>query len=98
MYKGMERAASFYNVDIVGGDTTSSLSGSTISVTAYGRVTKEQLVLRSGANPGDALFVTGNLGGAYMGLQVLNREKQIFLQTLICNLNLKGMTTSWKTT
>ena len=57
-----------------------SLSGATISVTAYGRVNKEQLVLRSGANPGDALFVTGNLGGAYMGLQVLNREKQIFLQ------------------
>ena len=94
LYKGMERAASFYNVDIVGGDTTSSLSGATISVTAYGRVNKEQLVLRSGANPGDALFVTGNLGGAYMGLQVLNREKQIFFfKTLICNPNLKGMIT-----
>lgn len=90
LYKGMERAASFYNVDIVGGDTTSSLSGSTISVTAYGRVTKEQLVLRSGANPGDALFVTGNLGGAYMGLQVLNREKQIFLQNPDMQPELEG--------
>ena len=90
LYKGMERAASFYNIDIVGGDTTSSLSGATISVTAYGRVKKEQLVLRSGANPGDALFVTGNLGGAFMGLQVLNREKQIFLQNPDMQPELEG--------
>jgi thiamine-monophosphate kinase len=78
LYAGIETAAKLYNVDVVGGDTTSSTSGLIISVTAIGVVEKGNEVLRSGAKPNDLLVVTGDIGGAYMGLQVLEREKEVF--------------------
>ena len=78
LYAGIATAAKFYNIDVVGGDTTSSTSGLIISVTAIGEVEKGNEVLRSGAKPNDLLVVTGDIGGAYMGLQVLEREKEVF--------------------
>lgn len=78
LYKGIKKACDFYNVDLVGGDTTSSYSGLTISITALGRALKEDIVYRSGAKEYDLLVVTGDLGAAYMGLQVLEREKEVF--------------------
>jgi thiamine-monophosphate kinase len=78
LYAGIETAAKLYNVDVVGGDTTSSTSGLIISITAIGVVDKDEVVLRSGAKPNDLLVVTGDLGGAYMGLQILEREKEVF--------------------
>ncbi|BAO75413.1 thiamine-phosphate kinase [Winogradskyella sp. PG-2] len=78
LYAGIATAAKLYNVDVVGGDTTSSTSGLIISVTAIGDIEKGDEVLRSGAKPNDLLVVTGDIGGAYMGLQVLEREKEVF--------------------
>lgn len=78
LYAGITTAAAVYNVDVVGGDTTSSTSGLIISVTAIGEVEKGNEVLRSGAQPNDLIVVTGDLGGAFMGLQVLEREKEVF--------------------
>ena len=78
LYSGIATAAKLYNVDVVGGDTTSSTSGLIISVTAIGEVEKGDEVLRSGAKPNDLLVVTGDIGGAYMGLQILEREKEVF--------------------
>ncbi len=78
LYAGITTAAKLYNVDVVGGDTTSSTSGLIISITAIGEVEKDNVVLRSGAKPNDLLVVTGDLGGAYMGLQVLEREKAVY--------------------
>lgn len=76
LYAGMKLAAGLYGVDIVGGDTTSSVSGLVISVTVMGYVEKDKAVYRNGAREGDLVVVTGDLGGAYMGLQVLRREKK----------------------
>ncbi|MCX7551083.1 thiamine-phosphate kinase [Xanthomarina sp. F2636L] len=78
LYAGIETAAKIYNVDVVGGDTTSSTTGLIISVTAIGMADSENVVYRSGAKPNDLLVVTGDLGAAYMGLQVLEREKEVF--------------------
>ncbi len=78
LYIGIKNACEFYNVDLVGGDTTSTFSGLTISITAIGRAKKEDIVYRSGAKEFDLLVVTGDLGAAYMGLQVLEREKEVF--------------------
>ena len=78
LYAGIQLASKMYNVDVVGGDTTSSTSGLFISVTAIGVAEKEDVVYRSGAKPNDLLVVTGDLGAAYMGLQVLEREKEVF--------------------
>jgi thiamine-monophosphate kinase len=78
LYAGILQATKLYNVDLVGGDTTSSTSGLLISVTAIGKAKKENIVYRSGAQPNDLLVVTGDLGAAYMGLQVLEREKEVF--------------------
>lgn len=77
-YAGVQTACKLYNVDLVGGDTTSSTSGLIVSVTAIGQVKKEDEVYRSGAKPNDLLVVSGDLGGAYLGLQVLEREKEVF--------------------
>lgn len=77
-YEGAKLAAEIYGVDIVGGDTTSSVSGFAISITAIGEVEKDKLALRSGANENDLICVTGDLGSAYIGLQLLEREKAIF--------------------
>lgn len=78
IYAGIRLACDIYGVDLVGGDTTSSLSGLTISVTAMGITPEKLVVKRSGAKEGDLLVVSGELGAAYMGLQVLEREKQVF--------------------
>jgi thiamine-monophosphate kinase len=78
LYAGIETAANVYNVDVVGGDTTSSKSGLLISITALGEVNKDDVVYRKGAKPNDLLVVTGDLGAAYLGLQVLEREKEVF--------------------
>ena len=79
LYSGIKHACKRYNVDLIGGDTTSSLKGLVISVTAIGCTTKSSYVTRSGSKPNDLIVVTGSLGGAYLGLQVLEREKQVFL-------------------
>lgn len=78
LYAGIEAAANIYKVDVVGGDTTSSTSGLLISITAIGEANEKDIVYRTGAKPNDLLVVTGDLGGAYMGLQVLEREKEVF--------------------
>ncbi len=78
-YRGVNAACKNYKVDLVGGDTTSSASGLIISITVVGRVAKNKVAYRSGARVNDILCVTGDLGGAYMGLQILEREKQVFL-------------------
>lgn len=79
LYEGMEAACKDYKVDLVGGDTTSSPSGLIISVSITGRVERDKVVLRSKVEKGDIVCATGDLGGAYIGLQVLEREKQVFL-------------------
>ncbi len=78
IYEGIQLACENYNVDLVGGDTTSSLTGLCISVTAIGCAEKDELVYRKGAKPNDLICVSGNLGAAYAGLQLLEREKKIF--------------------
>lgn len=78
LYSGIHLACEKYGVDLVGGDTTSSLTGLTISVTAIGEATENELVYRHGAKVTDLLCVTGDLGGAYMGLQLLERENEVF--------------------
>lgn len=78
LYAGMELASKLYDLDIIGGDTTSSNKGLIISITAIGEVEEKNTVYRSGAKPNDLLVVTGDLGGAYMGLQALEREKAVF--------------------
>lgn len=77
-YQGIELACRLYGVDLVGGDTTSSTRGMIISVTAIGAAADEEIVYRSGAKKNDLLVVSGDLGAAYMGLQVLEREKEVF--------------------
>ena len=78
LYKGIKKACDIYQIDLVGGDTTSSLSGLVISITAVGTAKKDEVVYRSGAKEYDLLVVSGDLGGAYMGLQVLERERAVF--------------------
>jgi thiamine-monophosphate kinase len=78
LYSGISLACKNFKVDLVGGDTCSSVQGLSISITALGQVSKEKITYRSGANPNDILMVSGNLGAAYMGLQVLEREKAVF--------------------
>jgi thiamine-monophosphate kinase len=79
LYAGIKSACAEYKVDLVGGDTTSSRAGLVISVTAVGQVEKDKVVYRSGAKPSDILCVTGDLGAAYVGLQIMEREKQVYL-------------------
>jgi len=78
IYDGIRLACNRYQVDLIGGDTTSSFTGMTISITAIGEVEKKNIVYRSGAKEKNLVCVSGDLGGAYMGVQVLKREKQIF--------------------
>ena len=78
LYEGIHLACRGYNIDLVGGDTTSSVTGLLISITAIGAVEKDKVVYRNTAKPNDLLVVTGDLGAAYLGLQVLEREKQVF--------------------
>jgi thiamine-monophosphate kinase len=78
LFAGINLAAKTYKVDVIGGDTTSSQKGLIISITAIGEASTEELVYRNGAKVNDLLVVSGDLGAAYMGLQVLEREKQVF--------------------
>lgn len=80
LYSGMLAACEKYGVDLVGGDTTSSGKGLIISIAAVGKAKKEEIVYRNTAQPGDAIVVSGDLGGAYLGLQILEREKQLYLE------------------
>ena len=79
LYAGIYAACDFYKVDLIGGDTTSSPKGLIISVTAIGQGEKDKIVYRNGAKVGDLVCISGNLGAAYLGLQILEREKQVFL-------------------
>lgn len=79
LYEGIKLACKIYNVDLIGGDTTSNLKGMAISVTAIGTVDKDRVTYRSTAKVGDIICVTGNLGAAYLGLQILEREKQLYM-------------------
>ena len=78
LYSGIETAASIYNIDIIGGDTTSSTTGLLISITAIGVIDADNEVYRHGAKPNDLVVVSGDLGRAYLGLQVLEREKEVY--------------------
>ncbi|MGB2129716.1 MAG: thiamine-phosphate kinase [Flavicella sp.] len=78
LYAGIKLACDTYKVDLVGGDTTSSQTGLLISVTAIGSAKEENIIYRNGAKENDLLVVTGDLGAAYLGLQVLERERQVF--------------------
>lgn len=79
LYQGIKHACEIYNVNLIGGDTSSSVTGLFISVTAIGTAKTEDIVYRSGAKVNDLICVSGDLGGAYLGLQLLEREKEIFL-------------------
>jgi thiamine-monophosphate kinase len=78
LFGGIALAANEYKVDVIGGDTTSSQKGLVISITVLGEADSDELVYRNGAQSNDLLVVTGDIGAAYMGLQVLEREKQVF--------------------
>lgn len=78
LYAGIHLACESYEVDLIGGDTSSSTKGMLISITAIGIADKKDVTYRNGAKPGDLLVVSGDLGAAYLGLQVLEREKQVF--------------------
>lgn len=82
LYAGMRLACENHKVDLIGGDTTSSLTGLCISITCIGEAKAEEVVLRSGAKPNDLICCTGDLGAAYMGLQLLEREKAIYFQQM----------------
>lgn len=90
LYQGMLMACKKYKVDLIGGDTTSSLSGLVISITAIGKAKKEKIAYRNGAKQGNLLCVSGDLGGAYMGLQILEREKAVFKENPKIQPDLEG--------
>lgn len=90
LYAGMLMACEKYGVDLVGGDTTSSLSGLVISITVMGEADKNNVVYRNGAKEKDLLCVSGDLGGAYMGLQILEREKAVFKENPKIQPDLEG--------
>lgn len=78
LYEGINLACDAFHVDLVGGDMSTAFSGLTISISAVGRVKKNQVTLRSGASPQDIIVVTGSLGASYLGLQILERENAVF--------------------
>ena len=78
LYSGINKACSKYNVDVIGGDISSSFSGLVITITIVGYQEAKNIVYRSGAQENDLIVVSGNLGSAYLGLQVLLREKEVF--------------------
>lgn len=81
LYEGINLACDFHNVDLIGGDTSTSITGLAISITALGEVDKDKAVKRKGASENELICVSGDLGGAYIGLQILEREKKIYNQT-----------------
>lgn len=91
LYQGILLACEHYNVDLVGGDTTTSRAGLILSITVIGSAETNRVVYRSGAKANDIVCVSGDLGGAYMGLQVLEREKQSFLSNPDMQPELEGL-------
>lgn len=81
LYDGIYAACEHYDIDLIGGDTTSTPKGLVISVTGIGEVSPDKFVSRKGAKPGELICVSGDLGAAYLGLQLLEREKKIFLES-----------------
>ena len=90
LYEGIYAACARYEIDLVGGDTTSSTSGLVLSVTAIGEADEKDIVYRDTAKEGDLLVVTGDLGGAYMGLQILEREKAVYQENSNMQPDLQG--------
>ncbi len=90
LYNGITAACNKYGIDLIGGDTTSSRAGLIISITAIGEAAQEELVYRSGAKVNDLICVSGDLGGAYMGLQILEREKRVYLENPKLQPDLEG--------
>lgn len=90
IYKGIELACNRYNIDLIGGDTSASKQGLVISVTSIGYANKEEVTYRNGAKEHDLLCVSGDLGGAYVGLQILEREKQVYLENPQIQPDLEG--------
>ena len=90
IYKGIALACNKFNIDLIGGDTSSSKQGLVISITSIGYAAKDEVTYRNGAQEGDLLCVSGDLGGAYVGLQILEREKQIFLENPQLQPDLEG--------
>jgi thiamine-monophosphate kinase len=90
IYEGINLACNKYRVDLAGGDTTSSLTGLTIGVTAIGNVEKERMVKRSGAKANDLVCVTGDFGASFMGLQLLERERKLFVKEKVQQPDLAG--------
>ena len=89
-YEGVHAACDFYGVDLIGGDTSTSQKGFIISVTAIGEVTPDKYIRRNGAQKGDLLCVSGDLGAAFLGLTLLEREKRIFLENPQVQPDLEG--------
>ncbi|RZL15305.1 MAG: thiamine-phosphate kinase [Pedobacter sp.] len=90
IYKGIALACDKFNIDLIGGDTSASKQGLVISITSIGYAEKNDVVFRNGAQEGDLLCVSGDLGGAYLGLQILEREKLIFLENSNIQPDLEG--------
>jgi thiamine-monophosphate kinase len=90
LYLGIKHACDQYGVDLAGGDTTSSFTGLTLCLTAIGHANNEEIVYRSGADMNDLICVSGDLGGAYMGLQLLERERRLFEKERIAQPMLEG--------
>jgi thiamine-monophosphate kinase len=90
LYEGIALACEKYSVDLAGGDITSTLTGMTIGVTATGTVQKNSIVKRNGARPNDLICVTGDFGAAFMGLQLLERERKLFVKEKVQQPDLSG--------
>src|SRR5690606_31216722 len=90
LYEGALLACKKYNIDLIGGDTSASKQGLVISVSSIGFIEKGQAVYRNGAQEGDLICISGDLGGAYVGLQLLEREKKIFLENPSIQPDLEG--------
>jgi thiamine-monophosphate kinase len=90
IYEGIHFACENYKVDLAGGDTSSSLTGLTIAVTAAGFAESDSIIRRSGAKPNDLICVTGNFGASFMGLQLLERERRLFEKERITQPDLEG--------
>ena len=90
LYEGIYLACEKYNIDVIGGDTTSSKQGLVISITSIGYAEEQDIVYRNGAQEGDLICVSGDLGGAYTGLQLLEREKLVYLENPNIQPDLEG--------
>lgn len=90
IYDGIHLACEKYGIDLAGGDTTSSLTGLTIGVTAIGKALRDDIIMRNGAKVNDLICVTGDFGAAYMGLQLLERERKLFVRDKVSKPDLSG--------